>query len=127
MKILLDTHVFLWFIAAPERLAGALDERLHDPDNERYLSAVSTWEICVKHSLGKLPLPEPPSPYIAHARRQHGILELPLTEAAVLRLEQLPSLHRDPFDRMLICQALESDLTFATVDQQLRTYPVATL
>ena len=73
-----------------------------DPDNDVYLSAVSVWEITVKHSLGKLPLPTSPERFIPTQRDRHGITSLPLEEEAILYLSKLPRLHRDPFDRVLV-------------------------
>lgn len=125
MKLLLDTHIFLWYISAASQLPARLRDAIADPANVVYLSAVSVWEATIKFQLGKLPLPEPPHVYLPRARAQHGILTLPVDEASVIRLTHLPALHRDPFDRLLICQALEHGLTIATVDDQIRGYSVA--
>jgi PIN domain nuclease of toxin-antitoxin system len=84
-------------------------------------------ETIVKHALGKLPLPEPPEKYLPLQRGRHAVATLPLDERSVARLSMLPPLHRDPFDRMLICQALEHGLTLATVDSVVRGYPVPIL
>ena len=81
----------------------------------------------VKYRLGKLSLPLPPETYLPEQRDRHRIASLPLDEESVKRLAQLPLLHRDPFDRILICQALTHDLTFVTVDAAIRAYPVNTL
>jgi PIN domain nuclease of toxin-antitoxin system len=89
-----------------------------------FLSPVSIWEALVKYRLGKLPLPASPEIYLPDQRRRHGIETLPLDEPSVARLAGLPDLHRDPFDRMLVCQALEHELTLATVDLAVRAYPV---
>lgn len=89
------------------------------------LSVVSVWEISVKHSLGKLALPTPLDRFISTQRELHGISVLPLDERAVFHLHKLPSLHRDPFDRMLICQAIEHGLVLVTVDEAVRRYPVS--
>jgi len=80
----------------------------------------------IKHQLGKLPLPEPPARYLPEQRRRHSISSLALDEASVARLAGLPPLHRDPFDRLLVCQALEHGLTLITVDDAVRAYPVDT-
>lgn len=98
---------------------------IRDSSNEVYLSAVSVWEVIVKYQLGKLPLPEAPERYIPTQRELHHIASLPLDERSVSFLPQLPTLHRDPFDRMLICQALASDLTLMTHDEYVRAYPVS--
>lgn len=127
MKILLDTHVFLWFISGDERLSPKLLEMLRDPENEVFLSVVSVWEAIIKYQLGKLPLPEPPEIFLPRQREQHLIASLAVDEASVTRLAALPLLHRDPFDRLLVSQALRHDMILATVDETLKTYPVRTL
>jgi PIN domain nuclease of toxin-antitoxin system len=104
MKLLLDTHVFLWFISGDERLPDAMCDSIRDPDNEVYLSVVSLWEAIVKHQLGKLPLPQPPESYLPVQREKHQISSLSLDEGSVSQLVNLPAIHRDPFDRMLVCQ-----------------------
>lgn len=100
---------------------------IREPDNEIYLSAVSVWEGIVKYQLGKLPLPEHPETYLPKQRDLHQIASLNLDENSVIQLAKLPSLHRDPFDRMLICQALQYGLTIATVDAAVRAYSVSVL
>lgn len=100
MKLLLDTHIFLWFISGDVRLPDFMRGSICNLDN---LSAVSIWESIVKHQLGKLPLPQSPAIYLPTQRRRHQIGSLPLDEKAVLQLTSLPTIHRDPFDRMLIC------------------------
>jgi PIN domain nuclease of toxin-antitoxin system len=124
MNLLLDTHVFLWFIDGDKRLKRAWVERIRDPDNTVFLSVVSLWETIVKYDLGKLSLPARPEAYIPEQRNLHRISSLLLDESSVKRLANLPLLHRDPFDRMLVCQALAHDLTLVTVDPAVRAYPV---
>jgi PIN domain nuclease of toxin-antitoxin system len=126
MKVLLDTHIFLWFISGDSRLSADVRDVVRDSDNEIYLSVVSVWECIVKYQLGKLPLPEPPEIYLPKQRDLHQIASLALDEISVSQLAKLPHLHRDPFDRMLICQALQNGLTIATVDAAVRAYPVST-
>jgi PIN domain nuclease of toxin-antitoxin system len=92
--------------------------------NEMLLSAVSIWELSVKHALGKLPLPGVFDRFIVEQRERHGITPLPLDEQAVLHLHKLPRLHRDPFDRMLICQTIEHDCVLLTPDPLITQYPV---
>ena len=125
MRILLDTHIFLWFISGDTRLSSALRDAIRDPANEVYLSSVSVWEAIVKYQLGKLPLPEHPGMYLPKQRDLHQIASLALDESSVVQLTNLPPLHRDPFDRMLICQALQNDLTIATVDTAIRACSVS--
>ncbi len=103
MKLLLDTHIFLWFISGDNRLSDDQRDSIQDPGNEVFLSVASLWEIIVKYQLGKLPLPQSPESYIPLQRQRHLIASLPLDEASVAQLAKLPPIHRDPFDRMLIC------------------------
>jgi PIN domain nuclease of toxin-antitoxin system len=127
MKLLLDTHIFLWFINGDLRITDQMRDAIRNPGNEVYLSTVSLWEVIVKHQLGKLPLPQPPAVYIPAQRIRHHVASLPLDEASVSRLSSLPTAHRDPFDRMLVCQAIEHGLTLATIDDAFNAYPVAML
>jgi PIN domain nuclease of toxin-antitoxin system len=127
LKLLLDTCTFLWAIEGGAELSVTARNALVDPDNDVFLSAVSAWEIAVKHSLGRLPLPEPPERYVPAQRSARGIAALPLDEDAALQLVRLPSLHRDPFDRMLVCQALAGAFTVVTPDPEIARYPVRIL
>ncbi|MBK5102021.1 MAG: type II toxin-antitoxin system VapC family toxin, partial [Desulfobacteraceae bacterium] len=114
MKILLDTCTFLWLITNDPELSTPACELFRDPMNDVYLSAVSTWEITIKHTLGRLPLPEAPESFIPAQRKQHGVTALPLEEEATFYLTRLPPYHRDPFDRMLICQAIVHGMVLLT-------------
>jgi len=125
VNLLLDTHVFLWYISKDTRLPPAMENAIRQNHNKVFLSAVSVWECLVKHQIGKLPFPHPPSEYITQQRQRHAIESLPLDEASVRHLLSLPNLHRDPFDRMLLCQAMEHKLTLVTVDDAIKQYPVA--
>ena len=127
MKLLVDTSTFLWFLTADKKLSEAATAGIRSPENDVWLSAVSFWEILVKHQLGRLPLPEPPASYIPKQRKRHGIGSLALREKAMTHLPKLPPLHRDPFDRMLVCQSLEHGLILVTSDPLVRAYPVKTL
>jgi PIN domain nuclease of toxin-antitoxin system len=127
MKLLLDTHIFLWLISGDTRLSASLRQIIRNPENDVYLSVVSIWEAIIKHGLGKLFLPEPPEIYLPKQRRLHLIQSLPVDEDSVSQLSKLPLLHRDPFDRMLISQALQYNLTIATADNAIRAYPVSVI
>jgi len=127
MKLLIDTSAFLWFLTADKQLSEAAAVAIRSPENDVWLSAVSFWEILVKHKLGRLPLPEPPSSYIPKQRKRHGIASLALREKSMTHLPKLPALHKDPFDRMLVCQSLEHGLVVVTSDPVVRAYPVKTL
>src|SRR6266446_1133780 len=116
MRLLLDTHVFLWFVSADPSLPIAYREHIEDAANEVYLSIASVWEAVIKYALGKLPLPGQPDVYLPAQRALHQIESLVIDAATFPYLANLPGLHRDPFDRILIAQALQHDLTILTVD-----------
>ena len=127
MSLLLDTCTFLWAVSDPASLSDAAAAALSAPDTDVYLSAVSAWEIAVKHRLGKLRLDRPPERYVVEERTRHGILPLALDEDATLRVHRLPDVHRDPVDRMLVCQALAEGLTVVTPDLHIACYPIRVL
>ncbi len=127
MKLLLDTHIFLWYIGADKKLPSSFLEEIRNPENEVYLSTISLWEIIIKNQIGKLPLPEPPQDFIPLERQQHSIESLPLDENSVRYLAELPSLHRYPFDRMLICQAKANQMILVTSDSAILQYSIPTL
>jgi PIN domain nuclease of toxin-antitoxin system len=127
MKLLLDTHIFLWYISGDHQLPKSLQDIIQDSANEVSLSVVSLWESIVKYHLGKLPLPLYPEKYLPLQRERHDILSLALDEAAIIHLAALPSLHRDPFDRMIICQAIEHDMTIVTMDTAMAQYPIKSI
>ena len=127
MKLLLDTGTFLWLNSRLSRVSPLVRGLCADGDNELYLSAVSAWEIALKHLAGRLPLPEPAALYVPRRREANGIASLDLSEEAVLQLPKLPPLHTDPFDRMLICQAIAHGLAILTPDEWIARYPVRVL
>jgi PIN domain nuclease of toxin-antitoxin system len=127
MRILLDTCEFLWIVTGDARLSASVAAAVRDPQNQVFLSVVSFWEIILKHALGKLPLPESAAQFVPLQREKHFIASLALDEAAVAQLSGLPPLHRDPFDRMLVCQAQAHGLTLASSDSLVRQYSVALL
>jgi PIN domain nuclease of toxin-antitoxin system len=124
MRILLDTHIFLWYISDDPRLSPRVKDAIELAANQVFFSAVSLWEAMIKYRLGRLPLPAPPEEYLPAQRERHQIETLVLDEASVSVLAQLPLHHRDPFDRMIICQALANDMIVATVDPAFQAYPV---
>lgn len=127
MNILLDTCAFLWLTADAPELSTKAKTEFQDTRNAVYLSSVSAWEIIVKHQLGKLPLPDDAEDFIKQQCEKHYIEYLPLTEKAVFQLSRLPNHHRDPFDKMLICQAIAHDLTILTSDSMISQYPVSVI
>ncbi|EDN66002.1 PilT-like protein [Beggiatoa sp. PS] len=125
--LLLDTCSFLWIVANAPELSENARTTFYDVENQIYLSAVSAWEIAVKNALGKLPLPNTPDIFVQEQRELHQIESLPLDESSTLLLPNLPQIHRDPFDRMLVCQAIKHDLIILTPDSMIKQYPVKTL
>ena len=122
MRLLLDTHGFLWYISADPLLPVAFRDAIREPSNEVYLSVASVWESVIKYALGKLPLPGAPAEYLPRQRQAHRIASLLIEEAALAHLANLPPLHRDPFDRMIVAQALEENLTILTADSDIPKY-----
>jgi len=125
MKLLLDTHVFLWFISGSTQLSATFRENIQSPENNVYLSVLSLWECIIKYQLSRLTLPESPEIYLPKQHERHRIDSLTVDEESVAQLIKLPSLHRDPFDRLLICQALQHNLTIVTADVAVMAYPMA--
>jgi PIN domain nuclease of toxin-antitoxin system len=125
MRLLLDTHAFLWYITDDPRLSTGSAEAIQDGENEVFLSVVSVWEALAKHQLGKLPLPAPADEYLRSRRQEHGIASFPFDEPSLSHLLRLPLHHRDPFDRMLICQALQHELHVMTADAFFEKYPIS--
>ena len=127
MRLLLDTCTFLWAVLDRSKLSATARSSIVDPGNIIYLSVISSWEISLKQERGNIVLPEPAQRYVPRFRAVQGYLELALDEAAALRAGTLPPLHKDPFDRMLVCQAIEHSLCILTPDEHITQYPVRTL
>jgi PIN domain nuclease of toxin-antitoxin system len=126
VRILLDTHVFLWLQTDPARLGAQLGV-LADRRNELIVSAVSSWEIAIKYRLGRFVLPEPPERYVPERLRIIGAKGLAIEHSHALAVAALAPLHRDPFDRLLVAQAALLDLRVMTADPMIVQYPVATI
>ena len=124
MRLLLDTHVLLWSMAQPERLADAAKAQLADAGNELHFSVICTWEIAIKRSIGKLSLAQNWLEQIETHCRNWGIASLPLNQGHCGSLAHLPLHHRDPFDRMLVAQAQYEGLDIVSADPALDAYGV---
>lgn len=126
MKVILDTHVFLWLQTEPERLGKQLPI-IEDRRTELLLSVASSWEIAIKSGLGRLSLPDPVERYVPERLRALGARSLPIEQAHALAVAGLPPLHRDPFDRLLVAQARTLKVPIMTADLEIARYPVETL
>jgi PIN domain nuclease of toxin-antitoxin system len=122
MKVLLDTHTFLWALADPVRLSLRARETI--ALSERYWSVASIWEGLIKVQSGKLPLPLPAGGYLLSKMSANGMSLLPIRLEHVLRVQELPMHHRDPFDRLLIAQCVEEDWPIVTSDPVFKQYPI---
>ena len=127
MRLLLDTVTFIWMAEGHSRLSSAALSLIADASNELFLSVASAWEIAVKHDLGRLELRVPPDEYVWQQRQLHRIKSLSIDEAAALQSAKLPKVHRDPFDRILISQAILGGMAIVTPDRLIRMYPVRTM
>ncbi len=127
MKLLLDTCTFLWLAADAPELTPVVRQSCTDPGNDVYLSAISAWEIAIKHRIGRLPLPEPPNRYVTSRRQWLRIEALPFDETCAAHDALLPAYHRDPFDRGLISQAILNGMTIVTPDEAIARYPAPVL
>jgi PIN domain nuclease of toxin-antitoxin system len=122
MKLLLDTHVLLWAVAAPERLSPSAQSLLGDVDHELLFSAVSIWEVAIKAGMGR-------TDFRANARLlrrgllDHGYVEVPVISQHAVEIDNLPPIHRDPFDRLLIAQAMIEGVELITSDTIVARYP----
>ena len=121
MKLLLDTHAFLWFVAGDDRLSRKARRAMESADSELFLSAASVWEMAIKSSLGRLTLPAPVEKYVA-GKLEGGFRMLPVEWTHAAAVEALPFHHRDPFDRLLVAQALAERLPIVTADPVFRAY-----
>jgi PIN domain nuclease of toxin-antitoxin system len=127
MILLLDTHAFLWWITDSPELSAQAGDLIRSPDNDLYLSAASGWEMAIKSQLGKLHLPGRPDQFIPDQLAKNAIQSLPIQMSHVLHVARLPALHRDPFDRLIIAQALLEKMPILTRDPDIRKYKVKTI
>lgn len=126
MKLLLDTHVFLWWIGDSGKLSQSTREVLADSGNEVFLSTVSAWEMAIKARLGKLSISQDLEQFLPSQLQRNAIQVLPIGLSHAVHVHRMPLHHRDPFDRMLIAQAQLESMTLLTADPWIRRYDVAT-
>ena len=127
MKVLLDTHTFLWWITDSPRLSAWAREVIQDSNNELFFSAASGWEIAIKTQLGRLQLPGNLEQFILEQLSLNAILALPIQLRHALHVYTLPQYHRDPFDRVLVAQSQIENLPILTADTQITRYAVETI
>ena len=127
MRLLLDTHTLLWWIADSRRLPIATHRAILDSENDKLVSAVTAWEISIKYHLGKLPSAGPIVGNLPAAIATEGFRELPISVSDAARAGALPGLHRDPFDRLLVAQALDGNLTLVSNESVFDSYGVSRL
>ena len=127
MRVLLDTCVALWLAVEPEKLSAKAAEVVGDGNSVCLLSAVSVWELASKYGLGKLLLPDPPPVLVPQLRAEFRLTELPFGESAAVYGGALPFHHKDPFDRMLVSQAIVAGVAILTPDERIREYPIQTI
>jgi PIN domain nuclease of toxin-antitoxin system len=125
VRLLLDTHTWLWLLTAPERLSESARETILDPANETVLSVASVWETAIKHAAGKLVLASSPLVLVETSIRDLATSLLPIDVRHALEASSLPLYHRDPFDRMLVAQARLDGCTLVTADEVVHRYGVA--
>lgn len=124
MRVLLDTHVFLWWITDDERLSPRAREVMVEGRNTLVLSAASGWEMAIKARLGRLSVAGDFASFLSEQLALNGIDTLPVTMAHALHVYELPAYHRDPFDRLLVAQALLEGIPIVTADPEIARYPV---
>lgn len=124
MRVLLDTHAFLWWVRDDGRLSGRARDALSDAGNELLFSVVSGWEIAIKAQLGKLRASRDIGAYLSEQLSINSMQVLPIYLSHTVRVADLPNHHRDPFDRLLVAQALVEDLPLVSVDPEISRYPV---
>ena len=124
MKLLLDSHVWVRLRMEPERLSPRARRLVEASANELFLSAATAWEISIKYHIGKLSLPSPPARWLAKVLDEEQATPLPISHDHGVRAGELPQIHADPFDRVLVAQAQLEELTFVTADERLSAYDV---
>jgi len=127
LRVLLDTHAFVWWNSDDPRLSRTARAVIQEPENEILLSAASAWEIAIKYARGRLPIPQPPARYVADRMRRHGFGPLAIEIAHGVQVGSLPPIHRDPFDRILVAQSQLENLPILTSDPNIARYGVSVL
>ena len=127
MNMLLDTHIFLWFVFAEVQLNAYVRGLIEDEANVKFLSMASVWEMAIKHSVGRLPLTLPFGEFIRHQLEPNGFRLLPITFEHLVQISSLPMHNRDPFDRLIVAQSLTENMAVVSADQAFDAYGVTRL
>lgn len=127
MKVLLDTHTFLWWNMDAPQLSPQVREIIADGRNDIFFSAASGWEIAIKYARGRLELPEPPDVYVSQRLALHRFIPLPIQVSHALQVHNLPDIHSDPFDRLLVAQSQMEKLPLLTIDAHIARYDVTVI
>lgn len=127
MRLLLDTHTFLWWITDSPELSLRVRDAIRDPENELFLSVASAWEMTIKVNLGRLHLPDRPDRFIPDQLTKNAIESLPIQMGHALYVSRLPAIHRDPFDRIIVSQSILEKMAVATRDEDIAKYKVKIL
>lgn len=127
MKLLLDTHTFLWWITDSLELSSRVRDAIRNPENELFLSVASAWEMAIKVNLGRLRLPDRPDRFIPNQLAKNAIKSLPIQMGHALYVSRLPAIHRDPFDRIIISQSILEKMAVVTRDPDIVEYKVKIL
>ena len=127
MNLLLDTHIFLWFVFAELQLNAATRTLVEDEENVKFLSMASVWEMAIKHSIGKLPLVQPFNQFLSEQIERGGFRLLPITFEHLVQVSSVPMHHRDPFDRLIIAQSLTDNMAVISADKAFDAYGITRL
>ncbi|MGI4791022.1 MAG: type II toxin-antitoxin system VapC family toxin [Janthinobacterium lividum] len=127
MRLLLDTHIFIWFVLSPSQLSVTALAAIQSGENQIFLSLASAWEMSIKSGLGKLNLTQPIEPFIVDQAQRNRFEILPITLPHIAAVERLPQHHRDPFGRLLIAQSLSEAMPIISADHAFDPYPISLL
>jgi len=124
MRVLLDTHVFLWWIADDPQISRTAHDVIQNGSNDLFLSATSAWEMAIKAQIGRLKLPKRPEVFVPEQLARNAITHLPIQLGHALRVASLPPIHDDPFDRLLVAQSQMEEVPILTADPEIARYPI---
>ncbi len=125
MRLLLGTHIFIWFVLSPGQISAAALAAIQNPQNRIFLSLVSAWEMSIKSGSGKLSLTQPIEPFVEDQARRNRFEILPITLPHIAAVERLPQHHRDPFDRLLIAQSITEIMPLISADRAFDSYSLS--